>query len=255
MPIAGLGLHVLIAIFFATHAIRSGQDRSWLWILFAFPLLGSLVYAVAIWLPDARNSRQGQLVARGVRRALDPSRELRDALEALDVAATPANRLRLADALLGDGRASEAVVQYQSVLTGLYADDPQVRIRLAGALLEAGKPNDARELLDRLIVEQPTLKSPDGHLVYARAVAALGDRARAHEEFETLVGYFAGLEARARYAEVLLAWQETARCRALVEDSNKIAKRMPGTARDINREWLARLKKVESALGVAEKSA
>ena len=41
---------------------------------------------------------------------------------------------------------SEAVVQYQAMLTGLYADDPQIHIRLAGALLEAGKPNDAREL-------------------------------------------------------------------------------------------------------------
>lgn len=251
MPIAGLGLHVLIAIFFAAHAIRSGQDRYWLWILFAFPLLGSLVYAIAIWLPEARGSRQGQLVVRGVQRALDPTRELRAAQEALDIAATPANRLRLADALLGDGRASEAVVQYQAILTGLYADDPQVHIRLAEALLEAGKPNDARELLDRLIRDQPTLKSAEGHLLYARAVAALGDRARAHEEFEVLVAYFAGLEARARYAEVLLAWQESSRCRALLEDSLRIAKRMPGSAREINKQWLARLKKVESALGPA----
>ena len=144
---------------------------------------------------------------RGVQRALDPTRELRAAQEALDIAATPANRLRLADALLNDGRASEAVVQYQAMLTGLYADDPQIHIRLAGALLEAGKPNDARELLDRLIPSSP-LKSAEGHLLYARAVAALGDRAGAHEEFEVLVDYFAGLEARARYAEVLLAWQE-----------------------------------------------
>ena len=75
-------------------------------------------------------------------------------------------------------------------------------------------------------------------MLYARAVAALGDRARAREEFEVLVDYFAGLEARARYAEVLLAWQETERCRALLEDSRRIAKRMPGSAREINKEWL-----------------
>lgn len=43
MPIIGLGLHVLIAIYFAAHAVRTGQDKYWLWILFAFPLLGSLV--------------------------------------------------------------------------------------------------------------------------------------------------------------------------------------------------------------------
>ena len=247
MPIVGLGLHVLIAIYFAVHAVRSGQDRYWLWILFAFPLLGSLVYAVAIWLPDARNSRSGQQVLRGVRNVLDPTRELRAAQEALDVAATPANRLRLADALLGAGRASEAVVQYQAVLTGLYADDPQVRVHLARALLEAGKPNDARELLDQLIREQPNFKSPEGHLIYARAVAALGDRERAHEEFDVLVGYFAGLEARARYAEVLLGWQERDRLQPLLADCEKTIKRMSGATRDINREWIDRLKKVRAA--------
>lgn len=247
MPVVGLGLHVLIAIFFAVHAVRSGQDRYWLWILFAFPLLGSLVYAVAIWLPDARNSRSGQQVLRGVRQALDPTREWRAAQDALDVAATPANRLRLADALLAAGRASEAVVQYQAVLTGLYADDPQVRVHLARALLEAGKPNDAREILDQLIREQPNFKSPEGHLIYARAVAALGDRARAFEEFDVLVGYFAGLEARARYAEVLLAWQERERLQALLEDCEKTIKRMPAAACDINREWIDRLKKVRAS--------
>jgi hypothetical protein len=251
MPFAGLGLHVVIAIYFATHAIRTGQDKYWLFILFAFPGIGSLVYALTIWLPDARSSRQGQLAMRGVRQLLDPTRELREAQEAIEVSGTPANRLRLADALLGGGRASEAVVQSQAVLNGIYADDPQVRIHLARALVEAGQPQQAREVLDKLIAEQPKLTSPEGHLVYARAVAAAGDRERARSEFESLVSYYAGLEARARYAEVLLAWQDGARLTALLEDTRKISKRMPGGAREINKEWLERLKKVESATATA----
>ena len=249
MPFAGLGLHIVVAIYFASHAIRSGQDKYWLFILFAFPGIGSLVYALTIWLPDARHSPQGQMVLRGAKQLLDPTRELRAAQEALEVSATPASRLRLADALLNAGRASEAVVQYQAVLNGIYADDPQVRIHLARALVEAGQPKEARDMLDKLIAEQPKLKSPEGHLVYARACAAAGDRDRARTEFESLVSYYAGLEARARYAEVLLAWQDNERLAALLEDTRKIGKRMPGGAREINKEWLARLKKVESALG------
>ena len=222
-----------------------------MFILFAFPGLGSLVYAITVFIPDLRNTREGQMVTRGVRQLLDPTRELREAQEALDVAGTPANRLRLADALLGTGRASEAVVQYQAVLNGIYADDPQVHIHLARALVEAGQPQEARKLLDKLIAEQPRLKSPEGHLVYARAAAAAGDRERARTEFESLVSYYAGLEARARYAEVLLGWQDHTRLAALLEETRKISKRMPGGAREINKEWLARLKKVESALGAA----
>lgn len=60
----------------------------------------SIVYALAIWLPQARHSREGRQVMYGMPRLLDPSRELREAQDALDIAATPDNRLRLADALL-----------------------------------------------------------------------------------------------------------------------------------------------------------
>jgi hypothetical protein len=40
-------------------------------------------------------------------------------------------------------------------------------------------------------------------------VAEEGDRAKARNEFDTLVGYFSGFEARARYAEVLDGWGES----------------------------------------------
>ncbi|KFN42274.1 tetratricopeptide repeat protein [Arenimonas oryziterrae] len=251
MPIAGLGLHIIIAIFFATHAIRSGQDRYWLWILFMFPGLGSLVYALTIWLPDARHSRQGQQVVRGVRRILDPSRELREAQEQLDIAATPEHRLRLADALLGAGRASESVVQFQAVLSGIYAKDAAITVRYAEALLEAGKAGEARTTLETLISEQPGFKSSDGHLIYARALAALDERVKAREEFEVLVGYFGGLEARARYAGVLQAWGDRERARALLDESLTLAKRMPGYARDLNKPWLAELKRLDGVLRAA----
>lgn len=45
MPFVGLGLHFLVAIYFAVHALRSGQGLYWLFILFSFPILGSVVVA------------------------------------------------------------------------------------------------------------------------------------------------------------------------------------------------------------------
>ena len=78
-------------------------------------------------------------------------------------------------------------------------------------------------------------------------MAALGDWVRAHEEFGVLVGYFAGLEARARYAEVLLAWNERVRLDPLLADCARIIRQMPAAARDINREWIDHIRKVESA--------
>jgi hypothetical protein len=251
MPILGLGLHVIIAIFFAMHAVRSGQDRYWLMILFAFPGLGSLVYALMIWLPEMRHSRHGHALVRGVKQVLDPSRELREAQGAFEITATTENRLRLADALLASGRASEAVPQYQAALRGIHSDDPDIQVRLARALLDSGHATPARELLDGLIRTRPDFRSQDGHITYARAVAAEGNRAKAREEFDTLIGYASGFQAHVRYAEVLHGWGDIAQARGVCEQVLSRAKRMPGYARRLNKPELDRLKQLSAQLAKA----
>jgi hypothetical protein len=57
MPFAGLGLHVVLALICAIHVVRTRQQLYWLFILFAFPLLGSIVYFFAIYLPSSRIER------------------------------------------------------------------------------------------------------------------------------------------------------------------------------------------------------
>jgi len=252
MPIVGLGLHMVIAIFFAMHAVRSGQDRYWLMILFAFPGVGSLVYALMVWLPEMRHSRHGHALVRGVQHALDPTRELRAAQEAFEVAATTDNRLRLADALLASKRASEAVPQYQAALRGIHSDDPDIQVRLARALLESGHATTARELLDEIIRKRPDFRSQDGHVAYARAVAAEGNRARAREEFETLIGYASGFQPHVHYAEALHGWGETDKARGLCEQALSRARRMPGYARRLHKPELERLKQLSAHLAKAQ---
>jgi hypothetical protein len=58
MPFIGLGLHVLVALFFAVHVVRTHQNIYWLFILFAFPMLGSIVYFLTIYLPSSKLERQ-----------------------------------------------------------------------------------------------------------------------------------------------------------------------------------------------------
>jgi hypothetical protein len=57
MPYLGIGFHVIVAIIFAVHAVRSRQNMYWLLLLFAFPLLGSVVYFFAIYVPNLRRSQ------------------------------------------------------------------------------------------------------------------------------------------------------------------------------------------------------
>ena len=244
MPAIGLGLHFLFAILFAVHAVRNGHDRYWLIVLFMFPVLGSLVYAGAVWMPSLRHDRNARRLARGIRARLDPGRELREAEEAFMHSATVDNRLRLADALVGSGRASDAVGVYRDALKGLHADDPSIQTRLAGALLDSGDAAGAARTLEALIASHPDYRSPEGHLVYARALAAAGERDKAREEFEALSRYYAGLEARARYAETLAGWGDTDAARRLAENTLRDERRLPSYARRANREWTERLKRV-----------
>src|SRR5688572_16811713 len=167
-------LHIVAALLCAIHAVRNGHPMYWLLILFMFPLLGSVVYAAAIWLPELRQSRTAHQAKRKVRDLLDPGRELREARASHADADSVGNRLRLADALVAAGQAADAVPMYEQALTGLYANDPDIRGRMARALLEAGRAADAKTTLDALIAEKPDFKSAMAHLTYARAVAALG---------------------------------------------------------------------------------
>lgn len=245
MHLFGIGLHVVVAVLFAIHAVRTNQPLYWLFILFLFPLLGSLVYGIAIWLPEMRQHRGVRKVGSKVRQLFDPTRELREATHATELAPTVANQLRLANALLEAGRAGEAVPHYQRALSGLYAGDADIQAHLARALLDSGRPAEARDLLDRLIAAQPDFKSPTAHLTYARAVAACGERDKAREEFEVLVGYYPGLEARARYATLLHEWGDAERARTLAAEALRDAQRLPAHTRESESEWIALLQKAD----------
>ena len=100
MPFLGLGLHVLIALFFAVHAMRSGQQMYWLFVLFSFPLLGSIVYFLVIYLPNSRLDHGTRKVVAAAAKTLDPTRELRAAHAAFEYTPTAQNQMRLASALL-----------------------------------------------------------------------------------------------------------------------------------------------------------
>ena len=98
MPILGAGvLHILVALFFAVHVVRTGQQLYWLLILFMFPGLGSIVYFVAIYLPDSRLDHGARKAVAVAARVLDPERELREARDAFDQTID-----RISDLVLGE---------------------------------------------------------------------------------------------------------------------------------------------------------
>ncbi|TXD82603.1 tetratricopeptide repeat protein, partial [Ralstonia pseudosolanacearum] len=171
MPFLGIGFHVIVALFFAVHAVRTHQNLYWLFILFAFPLLGSVAYFFAIYLPELRYSRGARVATRAVSQMIDPNRAVREARNDFDRAPTVQHRLRLGEALLEAGDAKEARQHFEQAATGPFAGDQAVLLGLARAQFATGDAAMAATTLDTLFeAHRAARRQPDPTLLYARAL-------------------------------------------------------------------------------------
>ncbi|MEG2964696.1 MAG: hypothetical protein RR860_18545, partial [Janthinobacterium sp.] len=130
-------------MFFAIHVVRNGQQLYWLLILFMFPLLGSVVYFFAIYLPNSRLPQGARKVASVAVQVLDPNRELREAKAAFEYTPTAQNQMRLASAQLEAGDAQEAAATYEACLRGAFSSDLEIRLGAARAYLECARGAEA----------------------------------------------------------------------------------------------------------------
>lgn len=241
MPFAGLGLHVVIAILCAIHAVRTRQQMYWLFILFAFPLLGSLVYFFAIYLPNSRLERGAMKAVASAVKAIDPTREVREARAALEDAPTAQNQMRLASALLEVGDAEAAAQQYEACLKGPFASDVEIRFGAARAFVECQRYADALRYLEPLRQERPEFRPEAVALLIARSLAGTSRSAEARQEFSSAVSKFGTFEAKAEYAIWSYAVGDFANAQSLSAELDKIATRWNALTRELNEPVVRRL--------------
>lgn len=245
MPALGLAVHFLIALYFAVHAIRSGREMYWLFVLFSMPGVGSLVYFFAIYLPQSRLDRTINKAGTAVLRSLDPGRDVRDAQNAFDLTPTAHNQTRLAAAMLAAGMHAEAVAQYESCLCGPFGSDPEIRFGAAQAHLENHHRDAALRILTALRASHPAFREEQVGLVLARAYAAAGMHMEAGVEFATIVERFNGIEARAEYALWALSRREQGIAEAQLKVLNHSRKHMTKYTRSLHH---ALFKRVDAAV-------
>lgn len=200
MPSLGLGIHIIVAIFFAIHAVRSGQPLYWLLILFSFPLLGSIVYGLVVFLPNSGWERQTRRAVSSAMQSLDFGRELREARSAFEYTPTANNHLRLATALLNAGEAEQAALHYEACLTGPFASDLDIRLSAARAFAECRRPADAIAHLEAIRHHDANFRAESVALALAQAYVAAGRSSDAQVEFEEALRRFGSFDAQAEYA-------------------------------------------------------
>lgn len=237
MPLLAI-LLLVIQIAFAVHAVRTGKDFIWLWLILLVPGIGCAVYFFTQILPGLGNSRTLKRATNGLLKAIDPQREFKRRKDLLEIADTVENRVALADECIEARMFPQAIELLQGSLKGMHKDDPAILVRLARAQFENAEPAKAIATLDALIAAHPNHQSPDDHLLYARALEADAQLQRAAEEYDVLRDSFPGEEARIRYAQMLTRIGQREKAAELCRETLLRARRAPKTYRQREREWL-----------------
>jgi hypothetical protein len=220
------------------HVIKTGRNQIWIWVLALLSYPGIIAYIAVEIIPDLFRSRTAQRTARGFKKAMDPTANLRRYESEARLAGNVSSRQRYAEELTRHGKYDEAIAQYREALTGLYEHDPNLMLGVAQAQFAKGDATAARATLDELIRLNPDFRSPQGHLLYARALESEGNFTKALEEYQALAPSYPGAEAAVRYAQLLKAQGRR-------EDSQKVARELleqsriaPAHYRKAQKPWL-----------------
>ncbi len=222
------------------HCIKTGRNSLWIWVLI-WPGIGAIAalgYFAFEILPDLFRSRTAQSTARGLKRAIDPFADLRRFENEARLAGNVAARQRYADELARHGRYEEAIGQYRQALTGLYLHDPNLMLGLARAQFGSGAAAAARATLEELFRQNPDFRSPEAHLLFARALEGEGSLAQALEQYRALAHSYPGAEAAVRYAQLLDTQGQRDEARKVARELLEQARIAPGHYRRAQRAWL-----------------
>jgi hypothetical protein len=232
-----------LAIF---HVLRTGRDMRWIMLILFVPGIGAAIYFVMEVLPSLNQNLTARRAIRRVRDRVDPNRGIREGALDYERSRSVDAASRLADELTQAGRYDEAVRICTEARTGLFEDDPKILLALARAEFGAGRYDGVIATLDTLREKNPSFRSPEGHLLYARALDESGATERALDEYEALARYYPGAEARVRYALLNKKLGHAERAATLFADVLKDARLAPKHFQRSQREWID-LAKRESA--------
>lgn len=252
MTFAGIGLNVIIALFFAIHVVRTGQPMYWLIILFIFPLFGSVVYFFAIYLPNFRLDHRTRRVVTAAAKALDPQREIREARAAFAELPTAQNQVRLAEAQLELGMSAAAVENYEACLKGPFLSSLEIRFGAARAFVECQRYQEALEHLEAIQNIDQAFRREAISLLFARSYAGVGRDEEARAKFESILAGYGTFEALAEYAIWALTNGDAATAARLQVEIERITKRWSPQARELN---AAPMRRLNAALELSGKHA
>ena len=205
-----------IQIYCIVDVIRRGRNTFWILPLLIAPGVSAIAYFIVEIMPGLQHNRHVRTARQQIVEKIDPERELRAAQQALDLAETMANHMRLADALSELGRHKEALIHYQRGAGAI--PDFRTGEKLARSLFMNDKPREALSVLDKLPKVTGQTDRDRAALLRARILEDMGQTDEALTLYGEICDRVAGDEARCRYAALLLKAARTGEARRVLED-------------------------------------
>jgi hypothetical protein len=231
-------LTLAVQVGLIVHVIKTGRNTAWILAIAFLPVVGWVAYAVVEVLPSILSGRTARRARSGMRRVIDPDRDLRRAMAEVQISGNVDARRRLGEELLERRQFAEAAEVYQGGLKGIFEHDSTLLLGLARAQFGRDAFAEARATLERLRQHNPEYKSPDVELLYARTLEALGALAEAEGAYAGAAAGYPGAEARLRYALLLKRRGKTEEGRHLLQDLLDGAKLGPAHYRRAQAQWL-----------------
>jgi hypothetical protein len=238
-------LMVVIQFSFAFHALRTGRDQKWIWIIILAPVVGCLAYYFMEVFPHSREERQLRRRIHDIAKALNPDGELKRRAEDVATTASVDNRAGLADECLEKGMFDEAIRLYEGCLEGPHANDARILFSCARAYFYNGNHRQAEEILRRLEKAHPRFRREEAQLLEARVLDALGETERALAIYAKLRDQYVGFEAKYRYAALL---KRLGREREAAELFDFIVTHARRSALESEQEWVNAARKEREAI-------
>lgn len=237
MPLAIVLLVIDVA--FVVHAAKTGRFNPWGYLIVLLPGVGVIAYILVELVPEWMGSRQGQQARRRVINALDPEKHYRKLMDDLAITDTIATRSALAEECLLLGKFEEALLHYEAILARPMGEEPAFVLGKGRAEFGLGRPQATVATLDALRSRWPDYQSAEGHLLYARALADSGRVDEALHEYQAVSDYFAGAEARVRWAMLLDSLGRHGEAKTICASLLTQMRRAPKYVRKAQAEWVA----------------
>jgi hypothetical protein len=236
-------LSILIQAALIVHVIKTGRNQIWIWAIALLPGIGALAYFVAEVVPGFFGGRTARRATAGVRRMIDPDRDLRRASAEVEISGNVDARRRLGEELFERGQFEQAVEVYRGGLKGIFEFDPTLLLGLARAQFGNADFAGARANLELLTQQNPDFKSADAQLLYARTLDSQDALDEAERQYALLAPGYPGAEARLRYGVLLKRRGKFQEAQRVLKDLLDGAKLGPPHYRKAQAEWLERARR------------